>query len=72
MGPWAEAVPHLSKRLGIPYVEASVKGTPVFFEFDLAKARTVLGFNPQYDIIRMIDNAIAFRGGEDIGILATD
>ena len=62
----------MSKRLGIPYVEAPVKGTPVFFEFDLAKARTVLGFNPPYDIIRMIDNAIAFRGGEDIGILATD
>jgi hypothetical protein len=38
----------------------------------LTKARTLLGFNPRYDIIRMIDDAIAFRDGMDIGVLATD
>ena len=65
-------MPHLSRHPGIPYVEASVKGTPIFFEYDLTKARTLLGFNPRYDIIRMIDDAIAFRNGEDIGVLPTD
>ena len=68
---WDRAVPHLSERLRIPYIEASVQGTPTFYEFDLSKARRLLGFRPQYDIIRMIDDALAFRRGEDIGILPT-
>ena len=68
---WDEAIPHLSRCLDIPYVEASVKGTPTFYEYDLSKARTLLGFDPQYDIIRMIDDAIAFGRGEDIDVLPT-
>ena len=68
---WDEAVPYLSERLGVPYVEAVLQGPPTFYEFDLSKARRLFGFRPQYDIIRMIDDALAFRRGEDIGILPT-
>ncbi len=68
---WDEAVPHLSERLGIPYIEAELQDVPTFYEFDLSRARQVLGFRPQYDIIRMIDDALAFRRGEDIGVLPT-
>ncbi len=69
---WDEAVPHMSERLDIPFVDAPVSGTPTFYEYDLTKARTLLGFEPQYDIIRMIDDAVAFSRGEDIGVLPTE
>lgn len=68
---WREAVPHLSRNLGIPYVEAVVEGAPTFYEFDLSKARTLLGFQPRHDILRMIDDALTFRQGKDIGVLPT-
>jgi UDP-glucose 4-epimerase len=66
---WDVAVPHLSERTGIPYIEASPKSTPTSYEFDLSKARRLIGFDPQCDIVRMIDDAIAFREGKDIGVL---
>ena len=37
----------------------------------VAKARERLGFRPQYDIFRMIDDALAFRRGAAIGVLPT-
>lgn len=69
---WADAVPYLSERLGIPYVETVLKGDPTFYEFDLSRARRLLGFKPVYDIRRMIDDALAYRRGEDIGVLPTE
>jgi UDP-glucose 4-epimerase len=68
---WDEAVPYLSERLGIPYVEAVSHGVPTYYEYDLSKARELLGFRPQYDIFKMIDDAVAFRRGEAIGVLPT-
>lgn len=68
---WDEAIPYLSERLSTPYVEATCGGVPTFYEFDLSKARERLGFVPQYDIFRMIDDAIAFRAGQDIGVVPT-
>jgi UDP-glucose 4-epimerase len=58
---WGEAVPPLSRRLGIPYIEAVSSGIPTFYEFDLSKARRLLAFEPRCDIARMIDDAVAFR-----------
>lgn len=68
---WDQAVPYMSRALGIPYVEADLPGPPTFYEFDLSKARRLLGFRPQYDINRMIDDALAFRQGERTDLLAT-
>jgi UDP-glucose 4-epimerase len=61
---WDEAVPYMSHRLGIPYVEARSAGTPTFYEFDLSQARRLLGFEPRFEITRMIDDALAFRQGQ--------
>lgn len=69
---WDEAVPYLSQRLGIPYQEATLHGPPTYYEFDLSKARELIGFNPQYDIIRMIEDAIAYREGKTIDVLPTE
>lgn len=68
---WDEAVPYLAERLGLPHVEARSVGVPTHYEFDLTKGRELLGFDPQYDIVRMIDDALAFERGEDVGVLAT-
>jgi UDP-glucose 4-epimerase len=68
---WDRVIPYLSQKLGIPAIEASLPGAPTFYEFDLAKARGRLGFTPRYDVFRMIDDALAFRAGENIGVLPT-
>jgi UDP-glucose 4-epimerase len=68
---WDQAIPYLSERLNISHIEAVPNGPPTFYEFDLSKSRKSLGFSPQYDIFRMIDDALAFREGRDIGVLPT-
>lgn len=69
---WDEAIPHLSDVLGIPQIEANVQGPPSFYEHDISKAKRILAFDPQYDIIRMIDDAVAFRGGDRGGVLSAE
>ena len=69
---WLEAAPYLSQRLNIPYHEAVLSGPPTFYEYDLSKARDRLDFQPQYDIIRMVEDAIAYRNGESIDVLPTE
>lgn len=69
---WDEAIPHVSRRLQIPSVEAVVAGIPTFYEFDLSKARRLLDFQPQYDIETMIEDALRYRRGEPIGLLPTE
>ncbi len=66
---WDKAIPYLSEAMGIPYVEASIPARPVFYEFDISKARSKLNYNPVWDTFKMIDSAIAFRNGEDIGVI---
>lgn len=68
---WDDAVPYLSDSIGVPYVDARVSGGTTYYEYDLSKARRLLGFQPKYDVRRMIDDAVAFRAGEDIGVLPT-
>jgi UDP-glucose 4-epimerase len=68
---WDEAVPYLAERLGMPYVEARLAGIPTYYEYDLSKARRLLGFRPEYGIERMIDDALAFKRGQAIGVLPT-
>jgi nucleoside-diphosphate-sugar epimerase len=68
---WDEAVYRLSELLQIPFVEVRPGGTPTFYEFDIDKARRHLGFQPEYDVVRMIVDALNHRRGEPIGVLPT-
>jgi UDP-glucose 4-epimerase len=68
---WDQAAGHLSAALGLPVVEAQLSGVPTHYEFDLSKARRLLGFEPQYDLGRMIAEALRFRQGQDPGLLPT-
>ena len=68
---WDTLIPYISEKTGVPYVDAKLGGDPTNYEYNLSKPRDRLGFNPQYDGFRMIDDCIAFQSGEDIGVLPT-
>jgi nucleoside-diphosphate-sugar epimerase len=69
---WEEAVPYMADRLGLDYVDANLIGhLPTFYEFDLTKSKRLLNYRPRFDIFRMIDSAVAFREGNDIGVIPT-
>ncbi|MBN1674375.1 MAG: NAD(P)-dependent oxidoreductase [Kiritimatiellae bacterium] len=66
--PWDVAVKHLAKRTGRTYREVQL---PVWLNvhFDVSRAKRILGYKPQYDIKRMIDDALAFKAGQDTGVI---
>ena len=66
-----EAVPYMSERIDIPSITATVSGPPANFGFDLKKAKELIGFEPQYDVFRMIDDALAVRNGQELDIIPT-
>jgi len=68
---WDEAIYRLTELLHIPFVEARPGGVPTHYEFDLEKARHDLGFHPEYDVVRMMVDALNHRRGEPIGVLPT-
>lgn len=68
---WDEAIYRLTELLQIPFVEARPGGIPTHYEFDLDKARRDLGFHPEYDVVRMIVDALNHRRGEPTGVLPT-
>ena len=51
---------YISKKLDLPVVEFELDGC-YDFSIDITKARSVLGYRPEYDIFRIVDDAIAFR-----------
>ncbi|NKB71835.1 MAG: NAD-dependent epimerase/dehydratase family protein [Candidatus Latescibacteria bacterium] len=68
---WDQAVYRLAEIRRIEPLEVQVGGNPTYYEFDLSKARELLGFEPQYDIVRMIVDALSYERGEAIGVLPT-
>ena len=44
---------------------------PTFYESDLAKSRRLFDYRPSFDIFGMIDSAVVFRQGIDIGVIPT-
>ena len=66
---WDEVSYRLAELRDMPHVEAAVKATPTFYEFNLRKAEEYLGFSPSCDIVRMIVDALNYQRGEDIGVL---
>ena len=69
---WEEAIPYLAQKLELPYVDVKLAGhVPTFYEFDLSKGRELLGYQPSYDIFRMIDEGFALRTGADVAVVPT-
>lgn len=66
---WETAARYLQAKQDCPILEISLPNTWAF-RCDISKARRLLGYQPQYDFRRMIDDAIAFTQGQDIGVIA--
>ncbi|MBN1674374.1 MAG: NAD(P)-dependent oxidoreductase [Kiritimatiellae bacterium] len=66
--PFDRTVKYLARKLGGAYKEVHL---PVMWDIriDVRKAKRVLGYKPQYDIKRMIDDALAFKAGQDTGVI---
>ena len=67
---WGEAIPFLAERYGMEYVEAKVP-TPNYFDLDLGKINRLLGFEPKYDLLSLVETAEALHRGEDAGVIPT-
>ena len=68
---WDRIIPYLAERLEMSYVDVELEAVPTFYEYDLSKPGEVFNFQPQFDITRMIDDALAYRDGKDLGVLPT-
>ena len=53
-----KAVPYLSKKLDIPYIDVKIDGPSINIEHSIEKARTVLCYDPKYDIFKTIDDGV--------------
>ena len=57
---YGELARYISEKLNLPIVEFELEGF-CDFQHTIAKARSMLGYDPQYGILKIIDDAIAFR-----------
>ena len=64
---WADAVPYLAEKTGSEFREIKIPNL-WYWRCDFTKAKSVLGYEPQYDYRRMIDDALASSSGADIGV----
>jgi len=63
-----EAVRHLAERIGLPWCTAAVP-VRLAYEMSLSKARAVLGYRPELDFFRSVDDGLRLLAGNDIGVL---
>ena len=67
---YEKVIPYLCQRYQMDYADIKLTNSN-YFEFDLTKIKTLLGFEPQHDIASIIDAAEAMKRGEDVGIIPT-
>jgi len=63
-----QVIKYKCEKTGTPYEEVHTPFSRIL-DFDISKARMVLGYEPRYDVFRMIDDAIAYNNGEDIDVI---
>lgn len=67
---WGELVPRLAERYDLPYVEARIPFMN-YFELDLSKIKTRLGFVPRHDFDSILAAAEAIRRGDATDVIPT-
>ena len=67
---WGELVPLLAERYNMPYTEARIPFMN-YFELDLSKIKTKLGFEPRHDFNSILATAEAIRRGEATDVIPT-
>jgi len=63
------AVKHLAELTGWDYAEVPF-GRAMFYEYNLARTRELIGFYPEHDSRSMVEAAWRHSQGEDIGVVA--
>ncbi len=63
-----EAARHLSERTGMPWRTAPIP-VCLAYEMSLSKARAVLGYRPEFDFFRSVDDGFEILAGKDLGVL---
>lgn len=63
-----EAARYLAERIDAPWRTAPVPFRQAY-EISTAKARAVLGYRPEIDFYRAVDDGLAMLAGQDIGII---
>ncbi len=56
-----QVIPYIAERTGYPVVDARITGEPIRVHHSTAKARAMLGYAPQFDIFRSIDDGLTER-----------
>lgn len=64
---WEQAVKYIAEKTGQSYIECKLDNY-CEWEISTEKARRILGYKPKYDIYKMIDSALDYRNGKDIGV----
>lgn len=67
---WAEIVPRLAERYKLPFAEARIPFKN-YFELDLSKIKSKLGFKPRHDFDSILATAEAIRRGEETDVIPT-
>jgi len=69
--PCDEVVPHISERIGVPFVEAHFPEPGGYRGLSWEKAHRMLGYTPVHGVESMVDLALAMRQGESIDVIPT-
>ena len=67
---WGELVPMLAERYNLPYTEARIPFMN-YFELDLSKIKSKLGFQPRHDFDSILATAEAIRRGDATDVIPT-
>ncbi len=64
-----EAARYLAERLDLPWSSIAV---PLYMDTEISttKARMILGYRPQIDFFRAVDDGLRMVRGEDVGVIA--
>jgi nucleoside-diphosphate-sugar epimerase len=67
---WEEAITYLSEGSGQAYRDIEIPNL-WYWRCDNTKAKSLIGYMPKVNVQKMIDDALAFQAGKDIGVLPT-
>ncbi len=53
-----QVIPYLAQKSGYPFIDARIAGPSIRIHHSIAKARQLLGYDPQYNIVQSIDDGL--------------
>ena len=59
---YGELIPYLAEQANLSYLDAVIPGPPIRIHHSIAKARALLGYDPQYDVFRSVRDGLASHG----------